>query len=88
MQFPVIGDMISVKNLKECLNQLDDNDYIKPGFDSNLVIIKLEYFPEEKGGRIKDYKCDLMINLFYEEIWKTKRYQEFLEDQRNNKWGN
>lgn len=73
MQFPVYGDMISVKNLKECLNQLDDNDRLLSDKLGSLLICKLEKFD---NGNLKDVKIERVINFFYEEIISLERCKQ------------
>ena len=87
MQIPVYGNVISIKNLKKCLEELDENDYLLVDDHKNLAICKLEYFPKERGGRLKEVKSDHIINFFSEEILLTKNYLESLEEDRAAKWG-
>lgn len=85
MQIPVYGNVISVKRLKEILNELDDDLYLIPNDYKHLSILKLSYF---ENGNLKDVKSDSMIYLFTEEIVSNKTFDEWKKSEREDKWGN
>lgn len=84
MQVPVYGDMISVKNLKKCLEGLDDDMYLLPTKYGDLCICKLEKFTGQFEGRLKDIKIENVISFFYEEVISNERYKQMNERENFN----
>lgn len=83
MQIPVYGNVISVKRLKELLNELDDDLYLIPNDYKHLSILKLTYF---ENGNLKDVLSDSMIHLFTEEIISNETFEEWKRSEREDRY--
>ena len=81
MQVPVYGNMISVKNLKKCLSQLNDDRYLIVDKYGNLAICKIEKF---ENGNIKELKSKFLINFYSEEIMSQENFKENLKSEYGN----
>lgn len=71
MQVSVFGDMISVKNMKEILKQLDDDNYLIVDKFKNLAIMKRDYF----SG------TGTFIDFYLEEIRFYKGTEEPIDEE-------
>lgn len=83
MQVPVYGNVISIKRLKELLNELDDDLYLIPNDYKHLSILKLTYF---ENGNLKDVLSDSTIHLYSEEIISNKTFEAWKRSEREDKW--
>ena len=70
MQLPLIGNGITVKNLKNIINQLDDSTILSVDNHKNLVVLEKD----------RIYESDTYIDLYYEEVRSYKALREAMKD--------
>lgn len=78
MQLPLIGNGILVKNLKNILNKLNDEQIISVDLNKNLVVLKKE----------KLYESDTYICLYREELRSYTDLRKELENESYRDSGN